>query len=283
MSDAGSHLSSDADDDVSDPDADADEQQRDETADPRPETADIEAAVAQLEESDAHRKKVTAWLTKLTSLAAEARPPAPPAPDERKGSDALRTLRFKVHSVATRHWQQLHVAWLVRNDARKKQLRAARDAQRDWKYVQRDRSEAAKKRRAARELLTAAREKLLPHLTSAELDKLFAVSRLFTSHQAEYDNELDAMWELLLAGDKPPASWDFGNHIEDDPVTGQACVYIGNFRVAEKSAEQRWRGVLVTRWRDNGQLRVDIESGDFAEQLMLERGSCFSYVMAPSD
>lgn len=55
------------------------------------------------------------------------------------------------------------------------------------------------------------------------------------------------MWELLLADDKPPASWDFGNHIEDDPVTGQACVYIGKFRVAEKSAEQRWRGVLVTR------------------------------------
>ena len=32
MSDAGSHLSSDADDDVSDSDADANEQQRDETA-----------------------------------------------------------------------------------------------------------------------------------------------------------------------------------------------------------------------------------------------------------
>ena len=41
--------------------------------------------------------------------------------------------------------------------------------------------------------------------------------------------------------------------------------------------------MLVTPWRDDGQLHVDIESGDFAEQLMLERGSCFSYVMAPSD
>ena len=63
MSDAGSHLNSDAGDDVSDADAGADEQQ---TADPTVSGAEtVDAAVAQLEESDAHGKKVTAWLTKL--------------------------------------------------------------------------------------------------------------------------------------------------------------------------------------------------------------------------
>ena len=97
---------------------------------------------------------------------------ASPALDDRKGSNVLRALRQEVHTAllhapATTHSgialplgvgaeppNGIHIAhtttscmrdaaWLVKNDALKKQLRAESwewDAQRDWKYIQRDRT-----------------------------------------------------------------------------------------------------------------------------------------------
>ena len=118
-------------------------------------------------------------------------------------------------------WNELHAAWLVRNDARKTQARAARDAARDWKYEQRDRSEASKQRRAARELLTRFRQKRLLHLTSAELDKLFHASHRFTGRKTDSHEALDGLWEALL-DESLPLSWACGNFIKEDPATGQS-------------------------------------------------------------
>ena len=55
-----------------------------------------------------------------------------------------------------------------------------------------------RRRRAARALLTEAREKPLPHLSSAELDKLLETSRHFTSHKTDNHDEFDGLWESLV-------------------------------------------------------------------------------------
>ena len=245
-------------------------------------SAAVQAAVGKLAAGDAYRKKLTTWSAKLAALPVEDRPPKPPALDDRKGSNVLRVLRQEVHSTATTHWNQLHAAWLVKNDARKKQLRAERDAQRDWKYIQRDRTEAAQKRRAARAWLVDARQKPLLHLTSAELDQLFETSRHFTLRETDKHDVLDGLWELLRV-ERLPLSWVAGNWVEADPETGQACVFIGNFRADGNIYEQRWHGAMVTQWHNDSMLHVDIERGDFAERNMLERGTCYSwYTMTPT-
>jgi len=158
----------------------------------------IEASAAQLAPGDPCRKQLTAWLAQTAVLTPEQRPPKPHRFDERKGSEAVRAQRRAAHGLAVQRWHALHAAWLVRNDARKKKARAARDAARDWKYVQRDRSEAAKKRRAARALLDEAREKVLLHLKSVRLSRRCMLSGRRLGILIAATTMVQAAWTFML-------------------------------------------------------------------------------------
>ena len=98
-----------------------------------------------LPSNDPYRRLLAAWAAEMDDNGT-TRPRQPDAPDRRKGSSTIRALREAAHTAAMSRWRELHAAWLIANDARKRERRASYDAQRDWKEAKLNRSEEAERR-----------------------------------------------------------------------------------------------------------------------------------------
>ena len=87
----------------------------------------IEDAVALLDANDGCRKELMAWITEVADLPQGQRPRKPTRLDKRYGSASVLELRKAAHGLAVQRWKELHLAWLIENDLRKKKARAERD------------------------------------------------------------------------------------------------------------------------------------------------------------
>ena len=77
--------------------------------------------------ADALGRKMYSWLATVDGLEEGKRPPKPPGFDSRELSASLAERRQATYDAAMEHWTELHVQWLIANDARKKKLRAEYD------------------------------------------------------------------------------------------------------------------------------------------------------------
>ena len=77
----------------------------------------------ELPSNDPYRRLLAAWAAEMDDNGT-TRPRQPDAPDRRKGSSTIRALREAAHTAAMSRWRELHAAWLIANDARKRERRA---------------------------------------------------------------------------------------------------------------------------------------------------------------
>ena len=175
-----------------------------------------EAAANDLGDGDAYGKQLMAWVSRIAQLPDGKRPPKPPAPpyQNQRGED-LRIRRANAHTTLLSQWKLLRERWLIMNDARKKHLRAERDAQR-WKEGAPQRAIDHAKRRAARVRLTAAKQKPLWRVLPSEAEALLTSSRSMVESggRCGQGNVVDA-WKRLLDITSFSQSWNFGNDVDD--------------------------------------------------------------------
>lgn len=248
--------------------------------------AAIDSAIASLG-SDAYGKQLAAWRKKLAAIDYSQRPPQAPDYDARKGSEEQRALRKAVRDEARKQRAALHARWLSVNDRRKAQERAARDAKRDWKHEQQDRSYEANQRRAARSWLARAREQPLHRVLPGDVVRLAKLTDVSfeTSDidaKAKLQDELVQLWSRMLCH-SVPASWAFSACELSDDGLGEC--HIGSFRQPPESVsafdwhveEQAWTGGSLALWLEDVVLCVTFEHGSFGRNYQLITGASYSF------